>query len=309
MSTTDTPMRTTDRVLKAERISALGERTSNAIARKRVDLIMHGVLLGAVILVLIPLVLILFEVVKQGVSAMTLEFLTSVQTISLVRAGGGYLNGLVGTLYMVTIAVIVAVPLGIAAAMFVVEYSNSELVPFIQFFTDVMTGVPSIFVGLFIYTILVQSGGGFSTLAGGLALSLLMIPIVARASEEVFRLVPDDLRNVAYGLGARKWQVVMKIVLPASADGLITAAMLAVARAAGETAPLLLTALGSFTIVTRLLGQPQSALPLIIFNEARGPFEPAHARAWAGALELMLLVLILTLIARTISRRSQAGKR
>jgi phosphate transport system permease protein len=192
--------------------------------------------------------------------------------------------------------------------MFVVEYSNSKLVPFIQFFTDVMTGVPSIFVGLFIYTILVQSGGGFSTLAGGLALSLLMIPIVARASEEVLRLVPDDLRNAAYGLGARKWQVVMKVVLPTAADGLITSAMLAVARAAGETAPLLLTALGSFTIVTRLLGQPQSALPLIIFNEARGPFEPAHARAWAGALELMLLVLILTVIARTISRRSKARR-
>jgi phosphate transport system permease protein len=307
MSTTDTRM-TTDTVFPAKRISALGARTSNAVFRKRVDLIMQGVLFGAVLLALIPLVLILFEVIRQGVSAMNWEFLTSVQNISLIRAGGGYLNGLVGTLYMVTIAVIVAVPLGVAAAMFVVEYSDSKLVPFIQFFTDVMTGVPSIFVGLFIYTILVQGGGGFSTLAGGLALSLLMIPIVARASEEVFRLVPDDLRNAAYGLGARKWQVVMKIVLPASADGLITAAMLAVARAAGETAPLLLTALGSFTIVPQLLGRPQAALPLIIFNEARGPFEPAHARAWAGALELMLMVLLLTVIARTISRRSQAGR-
>jgi phosphate transport system permease protein len=201
------------------------------------------------------------------------------------------------------------VPLGIASATYVVEYSSSKLVPFIQFFTDVMTGVPSIFVGLFIYTILVQNGGGFSTLAGGLALSLLMIPIVSRASEEVLRLVPDDLRNAAYGLGARRWQMVMKVVLPASSNGLITAAMLAVARAAGETAPLLLTALGAFTIVPQLLGQPQAALPLIIFNEARGPFEPAHARAWAGALELMLLVLILTLIARTISQRSQTGSR
>ena len=169
-----------------------------------------------------------------------------------------------------------------------------------------MTGVPSIFVGLFIYTILVQGGGGFSTLAGGLALSLLMIPIIARASEEVIRLVPDDLRNAAYGLGARRWQVVMQIVLPTAGSGLITASMLAVARAAGETAPLLLTALGAFKIVPELLGSPQAALPLIIFNEARGPFEPAHARAWAGALELMLLVLLLTLIARAIGRRAQA---
>jgi phosphate transport system permease protein len=189
----------------------------------------------------------------------------------------------------------------------VVEYSDSKLSPLIQFFTDVMTGVPSIFVGLFVYSALVQNGAGFSTLAGGLSLSLLMIPIVARASEEVIRLVPEDLRNAAYGLGARRWQVVMQVVLPASANGLVTAAMLAVARAVGETAPLLLTAFGAFTIVPELLGKPQAALPLIIYNEARGPFEPAHVRAWAGALELMLLVLVLTLIARTLSRRSQAG--
>jgi phosphate transport system permease protein len=169
-----------------------------------------------------------------------------------------------------------------------------------------MTGVPSIFVGLFIYTIFVQGGGGFSTLAGGVALSLLMIPIIARASEEVIRLVPDELRNAAYGLGARRWQVITQIVLPTASSGLITASMLAVARAAGETAPLLLTAFGAFKIVTALLGSPQAALPLIIYNEARGPFEPAHARAWAGALELMLMVLLLTLIARAIGRKSQA---
>lgn len=292
-----------------EQLSLSIERRTNTAARRRKDHIMQGVLLGSLVLALTPLALILFEVIRRGASAMSWEFLTSVQTISLVRAGGGYLNGLVGTLYMVIIAVAVAVPLGIAAALYIVEFSGSKLVPFIQFFTDVMTGVPSIFVGLFVYTVLVQNGGGFSTLAGGLALSLLMIPIVTRAAEEVFRLVPNDLRNAAYGLGARHLQVVTRVVLPAAANGLITASMLAVARAAGETAPLLLTALGSFTIVTKLLGQPQSALPLIIFNEARGPFEPAHARAWAGALELMLMVLILTVFARTLSRRSQAGKR
>jgi phosphate transport system permease protein len=300
---------TADTEVLAERIAVPSKRTNNAAARRLKNQIMHGVLIGALVLALVPLILILFEVIRRGASAMTWEFLTSVQTISLVREGGGYLNGLVGTLYMVSIAVIIAVPLGIAAATYVVEYSDSKLVPFIQFFTDVMTGVPSIFVGLFVYTILVQNGGGFSTLAGGLALSLLMIPIVSRASEEVLRLVPDDLRNAAYGLGARRWQVVMKVVLPASSNGLITSAMLAVARASGETAPLLLTALGAYTIVPQLLGQPQSALPLIIFNEARGPFEPAHARAWAGALELMLLVLILTLVARTISQRSQTRSR
>jgi phosphate transport system permease protein len=286
-------------------ISGDAEMPVSLVARKRRSRVMEGVLFTAVLLALIPLGLILFEVIRRGASAMNIEFLTSVQNISLIREGGGYLNGLFGTLYMLSIALIIAIPLGIATATYVVEYSDSKLVPFIQFFTDVMTGVPSIFVGLFIYTILVQRGSGFSTLAGGLALSLLMIPIIARASEEVIRLVPEDLRNAAYGLGARRWQVVVQIVLPTASSGLITASMLAVARAAGETAPLLLTALGAFKIVPELLGKAQSALPLIIFNEARGPFEPAHARAWAGSLELMLLVLLLTLIARAIGRRAQ----
>jgi len=290
-------------------VFGVAEKSGNYAARKRKNQIMEGVLFTAILLALIPLALILFEVIRLGASALNIEFLTSVQNISLIREGGGYLNGLFGTLYMVLIASIIAIPLGIATATYVVEYSDSKLVPFIQFFTDVMTGVPSIFIGLFIYTILVTSDGqfgGFSTLAGGLSLSLLMIPIIARASEEVIRLVPDDLRNAAYGLGARRWQVVMQVVLPTAGSGLITASMLAVARAAGETAPLLLTALGAFKIVPALLGSAQSALPLIIFNEARGPFEPAHARAWAGALELMLFVLLLTLIARAIGRRRQA---
>jgi phosphate transport system permease protein len=298
MSTTDTSLE--------QIVTRVAKSPGNLNARKRKNRIMESILFTAVLLALIPLVLILFEVFRRGASAMNIEFLTSVQNISLIREGGGYLNGLFGTLYMLLIASFVALPLGIATATYVVEYSDSKVVPIIKFFTDVMTGVPSIFVGLFIYTILVQGGGGFSTLAGGLALSLLMIPIVVRASEEVIRLVPDELRNAAYGLGARRWQVVMKIVLPTASSGLITASMLAVARAAGETAPLLLTALGAFKIVTDLLGSPQAALPLIIFNEARGPFEPAHARAWAGALELMILVLLLTVIARAIGRKTQA---
>jgi phosphate transport system permease protein len=294
-------------ISQEQMVSRVAKMSRNLAARKRRNQIMESILFIAVLLALIPLALILFEVIQRGASAMNIEFLTSVQNISLIREGGGYLNGLFGTLYMLLIASIIALPLGIAAATYVVEYSDSKLVPFIRFFTDVMTGVPSIFVGLFIYTILVQNGSGFSTLAGGLALSLLMIPIIARASEEVIRLVPDDLRNAAYGLGARRWQVIMQIVLPTASSGLITASMLAVARAAGETAPLLLTALGAFKIVPDLLGSAQAALPLIIFNEARGPFEPAHARAWAGALELMLLVLLLTLIARAIGRRTQAS--
>lgn len=284
-------------------------RSPNARSRARKNRVMHGVLLLSVVLALIPLAMIAFEVLRKGIGTMNWEFLTSEQPFSQRRAGGGYLHGLVGTLYMVAIAGVVSIPLGIASATFIVEYSESKLRPFVQFFTDVMTGVPSIFVGLFIYAILVRGSifgfsPGFSTLAGGLALSLLMLPIVTRSSEEIIRLVPDDVRNAAYGLGARRWQVVLRVVLPSASSGLITGAMLAVARAAGETAPLLLTALGAFTIVPELTGSPQSALPLLIFSEARGPYAPAHARAWAGALELILLVLLLTIVARAINRRS-----
>ncbi len=287
----------------------LRTRTPNAAARKRKDRLMTGLLLLAVTLVLIPIILILYQVILRGIGAMSWSFLTSTQPFSQRNEGGGYLNGLFGTLYLLLIAVIVAVPLGIATATFVVEYKDSRLSPIIRFFTDVMTGVPSIFIGLYIYALLVQGrigfSIGFSTVAGGLALSLLMLPIVARASEEVLRLVPDDLRNAAYGLGARRWQVVTRTVLPAASSGLITGSMLAVGRAAGETAPLLLTALGAFALVLDPINAPQSALPLIIYNEARGPFEAAQARAWAGALELMLLVLILTIIARTVNRSSE----
>ncbi|MGC2240869.1 MAG: phosphate ABC transporter permease PstA [Acidimicrobiia bacterium] len=292
-----------------DRMRSLHERTPNAARRNRRNRMMTSLLVLAVVLALIPIVLILVEVIRRGIAAMNWEFLTSTQIFSQRTEGGGYLNGLVGTLYMVVIASLVAVPLGVGAATYVVEYKDSKLAPFIQFFTDVMTGVPSIFIGLYVYALLVQGNIGFSigfsTLAGGLALSILMLPIVARTSEEVLRLVPDDLRNAAYGLGARRWQVVTQIVLPTASSGLITGSMLAIGRAAGETAPLLLTALGAFTIVPNLINAPQSALPLIIYNEARGPYEAAHARAWAGALELMLLVLIVTIVARTLSGRSE----
>lgn len=286
-------------------------RTRSAVAakRKRKDRFMTGLLLLALILSLIPIALILYQVIRRGIGAMSWEFLTSVQPFSQRKEAGGYLNGLFGTLYLLLIAVIVAVPLGIATATFIVEYKDNKLSPIIRFFTDVMSGVPSIFIGLYIYALLVQGrigfSIGFSTLAGGLALSLLMLPIVARASEEVLRLVPDDLRSAAYGLGARRWQVVTKTVLPAASSGLITGSMLAVGRAAGETAPLLLTALGAFVITPELVNAPQSAIPLIIYNEARGPFEAAHARAWAGALELMLLVLVLTIVARAVNRNTE----
>ncbi len=281
----------------------------NARARERTDLFMRVVLVGAFLLAVIPLALILLVTLQQGLSTISLEFLTETQPLSFRREGGGFVHGLVGTALMLGIAVLISVPFGIAAAVFLTEYSASPLARPVRFFTDVMTGVPSIFVGLFVYAALVREAGlGFGTLPGGVALAILMLPIVVRSAEEILRLVPADLRNASTAMGARRWQTTLFVVLPAAAPGLITGVMLAVARGAGETAPLILTAFGTPYLVTALTGEAQTALPLLIFEGARLPFEAAQARAWAGALELVAFVLILTLLARLISGRRRVAR-
>jgi phosphate transport system permease protein len=287
----------------------LGTSVPNARARERADLVMRIVLVGAFLLAVIPLVLILLVTLQQGLSTISLEFLTQTQPLSFRREGGGFVHGLVGTALMLGIAVLISVPFGIAAAVFLTEYSASRLARPVRFFTDVMTGVPSIFVGLFVYAALVREAGlGFGTLPGGVALAILMLPIVVRSAEEILRLVPSDLRNASTAMGARRWQTTLFVVLPAAAPGLITGVMLAVARGAGETAPLILTAFGTPYLVTALTGEAQTALPLLIFEGARLPFEAAQARAWAGALELVAFVLILTILARVISGRRRVAR-
>lgn len=289
--------------------SSLARQSAHSRRRERFDLAMRGVLLLAVLLAVVPLASILLVVVASGIGAMSWEFLTSTQPLSFREVGGGFLHGLVGTTMMLGIAILIAVPLGIAAAVFLTECPEHRLTRPVRFFTDVMTGVPSIFVGLFVYAALVREAGlGFGTLPGGVALSILMLPIVVRSAEEILRLVPADLRSASTAMGARRWQTTLFVVIPAAASGLVTGVMLAVARGAGETAPLILTAFGTPYLVTALTGEPQTALPLLIFEGARLPFPAAQARAWAGALELMVLVLVLTLLARWIGGRNRDGR-
>ncbi|MFN2556163.1 MAG: phosphate ABC transporter permease PstA [Nitriliruptorales bacterium] len=281
--------------------SSLQTKSPRARRRMRRDRIMTGLLFACLLLALVPLALILFVVIRNGAPAMNWEFLTTV-SISLRRPGGGWLHGLIGTLYMTLIATGLSVPLGVAAAVYLVEFRRDPLTAPIRFFTDVMTGVPSIFVGLFIYAALVQMIG-FGTLVGALSLGLLMLPIVVRSAEEILKLVPDDLRHGAYALGARRWQTTVRVVLPAAGPGLVTGSMLAIARAIGETAPLILTAFGALEIVTALQGQPQAALTLLIFDGARSPYQAGQAKAWAGALELLLVVLLFAFLARLVTMR------
>lgn len=283
-------------------VASLREIDPHTKRRKRRSRLARYVLLAAMAIAVVPLFLILFEVTRQGLPAMGWEFLTEIQP-SARQEGGGYVHGILGTFYMVAFATGLAVPLGILAAIYLVEYGRGWLARIVRFFTDVMTGVPSVFVGLFVYSLLVREIG-FGAIVGGLGLAVLMLPIVVRSSEEMLKLVPDDQRAASTGLGARKWQTIVKVVLPTAAPGLVTGSMLAVARAAGETAVLILTALGSLQIVSQLQGTPIAAIPLLIYRGARQPFAAGQERAWAGALLLMAIVLVLTLGARFITART-----
>jgi phosphate transport system permease protein len=288
--------RATDRRLSALPLSRR-RRWTNRLA-------LAGMLL-TVVVVLTPVIMILFQIAQKGLSAMSWEFLTQSMPYSFRKEGGGFVNALIGTLIMVGLATVISVPLGILAAVYLVEYGKKNVfAKLIRFFSDVMTGVPSVFVGLFVYTALVVEIG-FGALLGAIALAIIMLPIITRSTEEMLKLVPRELKDASYALGAAKWQTVTKVVLPTAAAGITTGVMLAVARAAGETAPLILTALGAYRVVTALVGEPISALPLALFSGARNPFAAGQARAWAGALELLVLVLVLTLSARIISSRSK----
>lgn len=267
-----------------------------------------ALVLLAVGLTMIPVVMILYQITAKGVATMDWEFLTSSMPFSFRREGGGFLNGLVGTGVMVGLATAVSVPLGILAAVYLEEYGKKNwLAKLIRFFSDVMTGVPSVFVGLFVYTALVIQFG-FGALMGAASLAIIMMPIIVRSTEEMLKLVPPELKDASYALGAAKWQTVTKVILPSAAPGITTGVMLAVARAAGETAPLILTALGSYQLTAKLWSQPISSLTLAIFDGARNPFAAGQARAWAGALELLIIVLVFTVVARVVASRSRISR-
>jgi phosphate transport system permease protein len=283
--------------------------SANARGRQRTDRFMRVVLAGAFLVAVIPLAFVILVTLQRGLEALSIEFLTTTQPLSFREEGGGFLHGLVGTLLIMTIAIVISVPLGVIGAVFLTEFPGSALSDPVRFFTDVMTGVPSIFVGLFVYAALVQGAGmGFGTLPAGIAISILMLPIIVRSAEEILKLVPPDLRNASTAMGARRWQTTWTVILPAAASGLVTGVMLAVARGAGETAPLILTAFGTPYLVTSLTGEAQTALPLLIFEGARLPFEASQARAWAGALELIAIVLGLTIVARLLARRGMGAR-
>jgi phosphate transport system permease protein len=275
--------------------------------RRRTDRLMRGVLLSGTLLALVPLVAVVYYLVKQGAGALSLDFFTTDPTGRFLGDPGGVRSAIVGTIAIVALASAIAVPVGIGVALYLVEYGKRSLFAnVVRYFVDVMTGVPSIVFGLFVYIVLVLTGAGgtFAGWKGSIALALLMLPVVTRSSEVVLGLVPDSLREAALALGAPRWRVVFRIVLPTALPGLVTGSMLAIARGAGETAPLLFTAF-AVNATTWNLGQQMNSLPIQIFNDVRQAQSNIVERAWGAALTLVAMVLILTLIARLIQRRSK----
>lgn len=279
-----------------------------SVTRRTTDLVARGLLAGGVLIILIPLLWILWSVFRMGIGAIDgVSFFTEAPPGSIALSGGGVANGIIGTLMMVGIAAVISIPLGVLGAIYLVEFSRGSLLAkAIRFFADVMTGIPSIVFGIFVYSTVVVSTGGFSAAAGAFALALIMWPIVIRTTDEVLRLVPSEVREAAYALGIPRWRAILKVVLPTAASGIATASMLAVARGAGETAPLLFTALGNQNISLQVV-RPMSALPLEIFKGATGAFLAGNQRAWAGALTLICLILLLTIAARVFAARRMRG--
>ncbi|HZK54925.1 MAG TPA: phosphate ABC transporter permease PstA [Desulfosporosinus sp.] len=269
--------------------------------RKYLNWIMMSVFFGATLLALIPLFGVLGYVIKNGLSALSSEFFINLPK-GMGAPGGGMANSIVGTLIMVLIASLIGIPVGILAGIYLTEYDrNSWFSMSVRFATDVLTGIPSIIVGIVIYSSVVLKMGHFSALAGGLALSIIIIPLVIRSTEEMLKLVSHSIREAGYALGISKRKIILKIVLPTAARGIITGAILAVARVSGETAPLLFTALGN-QYWSRSLNEPIAALPVQIYQYATSPYKELQQQAWAGALVLITLVVLLNLVARLAFR-------
>ncbi len=260
-------------------------------------------LVVSVIVALVPLGLVMFYVIQRGSAVFGIDFLTADIPVSRRALGPGMGPAVLGTLLITGAATLMAVPLGILGAIYLNEYGGKgRFASLVRFMSQVMTGVPSIVMGLFIYTVWVLTFGQ-SGFAGALALACLMLPIVIRSTEEMLRLVPDDLRQASFALGNRKWRTIVTVVLPASIGGITSGCMLAVARAAGETAPLLFTIGVVNSANPNLFDGPNTALSAQIFRNAQIPFTGPQDRAWGAALTLILLVLILTVAARWVSSR------
>ena len=284
-------------------ISTPAGRPRSAAARKFKSRLFEAAMWLAGLIALIPLVLIIGYVLLKGASALNADFFTQTAP-GLGLPGGGMLQAIAGSALIVGVAVLVSVPLGILTAIYLSEYGRGRLASATRFVAEILLSTPSIVAGAFIWAVVVTAMHTFSAVAASIALSVLMWPIITRGAEDTLRLVPDDLREAGLALGVPRWQVILKVVLPAAGPGIFTVVMLSVARGLGETAPVLLTALGN-DFLNLDPRQPTDAIPLRIYNYAQSPVTAWHDLAWGGAIVLLVAVLTLSVGARILSDRQQ----
>ena len=256
---------------------------------------------GAVLVALVPLFFVFFYVVQQGFSSLNWDFFTKMPK-PVGEKGGGMANSIVGTLILIAIAGAIAIPVGIVAGVYLSEYGKRKFASLVRFTADILNGVPSIVVGIFAYSLAVLPVKHFSALAGGLALAFMMIPIITRTTEELLNLVPGTLREGSLALGATRARAAFSVMVPAALPGIMTGILVALARIAGETAPLLFTAFNNRFFSTSL-GQPISSLTVQVYTYAISPYEDWHRQAWAGALVLVAVVFVFSVLARLVTRR------
>jgi len=273
--------------------------------RKAKNHLMTLMMLAATAAVLIPLGLIFFHIMKMGLSSLSLDFFTQIPKPT-GEAGGGMANGMAGSMIMIGMASLIGLPIGIFGAIYLAEYGGGKLSTGIRFAADVLSGTPSIITGMVAYTLLVVPMKGFSALAGSVALAMIMIPIVLRTTEEQLKMVPGSLREASLALGVPMWRTSLKVTLRSALSGVLTGVLLAIARVAGETAPLLFTALGN-QFWSKKVTEPMAAIPLQIFSFAIAPYEDWHQLAWAGALVLVSVMFCLSLTARYFGRSRHHG--
>ncbi len=291
-------------------------QTARAVRRKAVNVFMLALTGALTIMALIPLFWIIGYVLYKGGASINLAFFTKLPG-PLGQSGFGVLNAIEGTIVMTVLACVFAIPPGVLAAFYAARYPNTPVGVALRFSTDVLAGVPSIVIGLFVYALVVKAQGHFSALVGGIAIAVLMLPTIIRTTEEMLKLVPHTLREGSLALGAAEWKTSLSVILPAAMNGIITGFLLSISRAAGETAPLLFTALGNehydigliassgiaqkqniFQILNRIIDQPADSLPLTLWKYASQPYPERVQQSWAVALVLMIIVLLVNIFAR-----------
>jgi phosphate transport system permease protein len=276
------------------------ERAQNHTWRKIKSALAVGIAFGSALLVITPLGLVFFYLLINGASSVNWDFFTKLPA-PVGALGGGMANAIVGTLQLLALAGVIGIPVGVLGGVYLAEYGSARLNSFLRFLADVLNGVPSITWGVVVYGLIVLRFKGFSAYAGGLALALIMIPLILRTTEEVILLVPNGYREAALALGVSRWKTIVHIVMKTASKGIITGILLALARVGGETAPLLFTAFGN-RFWNHNLSQPIAALPLQVFNYAISPYDDWHRQAWAGALVLVTGVFCVNILVRILTR-------